>query len=426
MSKYDKAGLVQIPSGYSAGTLYSVVPTSSDGDFDHTRASSATRVNKDGLIETVSSNVPRLDYPLIEGVVSGCPSLLLENSATNILSYSEDFSQSYWNKSGVLAPVSGFISPDGTSNAFKLVEDTGSGVHKIVKPYTGPSGTSTCSIFVKADEVTKIGISSTESVSVLSSFDLSNGTLISSSSEDYSITPFPNGWYRISSTDTNGNRKMAVFLLNDSGNYSYTGDGTSGLYIWGAMFEQSSFPTSYIPTSGSAVTRAAETCNNAGDVNTFNDSEGVLMFEVSTLVSAGSNRIISLTDGTSANKLEINFDTVTDRITVVFTANSSNQYISAPNLNEVNFNKIAIKYKTNDFALWINGIELSSQLSGNTSLSNSFNKLNFSNQSGGFNFYGNTKQLQYFDTALTDTDLEELTSWTSFNEMATGQLYTIE
>jgi hypothetical protein len=79
--------LALIPSGYKASKVYSVLPTDGTGDFDFTRSGNATRVNSEGLIELVSTNVPRLNYPLIDGVVSGCPSLLLEPSRTNLVTY---------------------------------------------------------------------------------------------------------------------------------------------------------------------------------------------------------------------------------------------------------------------------------------------------------------------------------------------------
>ena len=87
-----KPTLALIPSAYKPSTVYSVLPSDGVGDFDFTRAGEATRINKDGLIETVDSNVPRLNYPLIDGVVSGCPSLLLEPLRRNLIRYSEDFS----------------------------------------------------------------------------------------------------------------------------------------------------------------------------------------------------------------------------------------------------------------------------------------------------------------------------------------------
>ena len=124
MSLYKKAGLVQIPSGYKADKLYSVVPNNGDGDFDFTRASTATRVNKDGLIETVAINQARLDYPLLDGVVQDNPVLLLEPSRQNLFPDSEDFSASSWQGvTGGALTANDTTSPDGTSDATKLEGD---------------------------------------------------------------------------------------------------------------------------------------------------------------------------------------------------------------------------------------------------------------------------------------------------------------
>ena len=421
-----KPKLALIPATQGS-KLYSVLPADGVGDFNFSRNTGATRINKDGLIETVAVGKSRLNYPLIDGVVNGCPSHLLEPQSINILNYSEDFSQSYWTKSGSSIISNQVISPDGTLNADKLVEGTNNGVHKIVKPYTGISGTNTCSIFVKPNGVTKIGITSTESVGVLSSFDLSNGTLISSSSDDYSITPFPNGWFRISSTDIGGNRKMAVFLLDDTGNYSYQGDGTSELYVWGAMLEQSSFPTSYIKSnSGSSVTRSAETANGAGDASTFNDSEGVLMAEISGFSNTDSSpRVFSLSDGGGSNRV-ICFISNTE-----FVANIQKLGQTAidlrTDLGDVKSSiKASVKYKENDFSLYINGFKVASSSSGQTYSVGTLDRINFDSGYGIENFYGSTKQIQYFDSALNDSDLETITSWTSFTDLANGQQYSIK
>jgi hypothetical protein len=86
--------LALIPSGYKATKVYSILPSDGGGDFDFDRANGyASRVRKDGLIEEVSNDVPRLDW-----LNSNCPSLLLEQSRTNLITYSEDFSQSIWTK----------------------------------------------------------------------------------------------------------------------------------------------------------------------------------------------------------------------------------------------------------------------------------------------------------------------------------------
>ena len=387
--------LALIPSGVKAGKLYSVLPTNGDGDFTTTRNTVASRVNENGLIEEVAANVPRLDYS--DG---GCPSLLLEGTATNVVVYSEDFTQTNWNSaSGVQLSSTTTLTPSGSTNAVRIknVGGVNNDLRSVVSITSGLTYTN--SIYMR--RVSGVG-------SVILKHVNGGGS---------SINGLTSEWQKFSSTvlsnSTNGRFYLEVSTLNDE------------IEVWGAQTEQNSYSTSYIKTIGTAQTRSADTATGAGDATTFNSSEGVLMFEVSTLTSSGGNRIISLTDGTSANKLEFNFDPISNRFTLVFTANSSNQYIVQLALNEINFNKIAVKYKSNDFALWINGIELNSQLSGNTSLSNSFDRINLANQSGGFNFYGNTKQIQYYDSALNDSDLEKITSWTSFTAMANAQSYTI-
>ena len=92
--------LALIPTGYKAGKVYSVLPESGVGDFTFTRASEATRINSAGLLEVEATGVPRLEYPLIDGVVNGCPSLLLENQATNLITY--PVSKYLFDKSGAL------------------------------------------------------------------------------------------------------------------------------------------------------------------------------------------------------------------------------------------------------------------------------------------------------------------------------------
>ena len=100
MSLADESSLLFIPTGYRESKIYSVFPTTGVGDFTFNRNSSATRIAKNGLITSVATDIPRLEYPLIDGVVNGCPSLLLENSATNLITYSEDFSNAAWVKLG--------------------------------------------------------------------------------------------------------------------------------------------------------------------------------------------------------------------------------------------------------------------------------------------------------------------------------------
>lgn len=447
-----KPSLALIPSAVGDGALYSVLPSTGVGDFDFTRIGTATRVNAQGLIETVDTNTPRLNYPLIDGKVSGCPSLLLEPARTNLITYSEDFTQ--WANTGneTTDTANYLTSPDGTLNATKLQEANSSfGYHRITKSISASSNENySLSFFAKKGTLKYVQlllINTSNSNTISKVFDIEDGVIgetISYGSgavlESSSIEDYGNGWYKCSFVGRIGSNPN-VFRINladklngnsvNLGMVRYTGDSNGNIYIWGAQLEQGSYPTSYIPTSGIPITRSAETANGAGDASTFNDSEGVLMAEISALANDGTYRGITITDGTLDNRVSFYFrpeaNSINFRVRTDITGtptDSINNIIVAP--NSLEFNKVALKYKENDFSIWFNGIKLVTDTVGDVFLNGTLNQLVFDRADGLDDFYGNTKQIQYYDTALTDSDLETLTSWDSFSEMATGQLYTIQ
>jgi hypothetical protein len=425
--------LALIPSGYKASKVYSVLPTDGTGDFDFTRSGNATRVNSEGLIELVSTNVPRLNYPLIDGVVQGCPSLLLEPERKNDFTNSEDYSTN-WARNQVDVDVDDIISPDGTQNADFISENTTTNPHFMFQD-VGTTTTSdyTISIFAKHNSrILQIFAGGGDiSGNPYANFDLENGVFNNNGCNDAFIQDYGNGWYRcgvvVTSAVTSGFNPCFGLAnnLNSSRAVTYTGDGTSGVYLWGAQLEAGSYPTSYIPTSGTIGTRSAETCNNAGDVNTFNSSEGVLFAEISGLADDLTRRIITITDGTLNNIVKLEYKNVSNQIEAVL-YNGNTQCLILHNLSdETEFNKIAFKYKQDDFSLFVNGTKVGTDVSGSIFPSNTLSNLSFYQGNSNY-FYGNTKQIQYFPTALNDSDLETLTSWDSFSDMATSQLYTIE
>ena len=423
-----KPKLALIPSA-QGDKFYSVLPSSGVGDFDFTRSGGATRINKDGLIETVASGVSRLNYPLIDGKVVGCPSHLLEPQRTNLIRYSEDFSNAYWTKSGVLAPVSGFISPDGTANAFKLVEDTSTSIHYIVSSqFDIANATSySASCIVKANGRNWIKMTSWSGHSLF--YDLANvATGTAAGGATGTIKPLADGFYRLTMSYTSAAtvEKLFIFLGDADNSIDYTGDGTSGVYIYGAQVEQSSFPTSYIPTSGSQTTRSAETATNSGDASTFNDSEGVLMVEISGLANDGTYRGISVSDGNLSNWVLIYINNVSNQLRVNLASGGSVQANLIQSVTDATTpNKVAIRYSLNNVSFWLNGIKVLEDLTS-VAMPVGLNRLNFDSTGTGLEkFYGNTKQIQYYDSALNDSDLEKLTSWRSFNEMAQSQLYSV-
>ena len=428
-----KPNLALIPA--AQGTkLYSVLPSDGSGDFDFTRGSTtnpdATRINAQGLIETVPNTSSRLNYPLLDGKVVGCPHHILEPQRTNLVQYSEEFNNSYWLKALTSVTANQVISPDGSQTADMLIKNADYG--SLYK--TGISATSgsnyTFSVFVKKGTTDFLSLrQASGSNDVRKQFDLNTGAVtnglagnqtgfVSSNFEEYS-----NGWYRLSITCTSNGTSITISIYSGKvGESTFNGNS----YIWGAMLEQGSYPTSYIKSnSGSATTRLAETADNSGSAATFNDSEGCLMAEISALADDNTFRNICISDGSTSDKIQFYYRPDVNQITMLITAASSTQAAKTVTLSSsLEFNKILIKYKQNNFQLWINGFELGTDTSGITPIG--LSELAFDDGVGGNDFYGKTKQIQYFDTALSDTQLEELTSWDSFSDMANGQLYTIE
>ena len=437
-----KPKLALIPATQGS-KLYSVLPADGVGDFTFSRNSAATRINKDGLIETVAVGKSRLNYPLIDGVVNGCPSHLLEPSRLQKIQYSEAFNETYWNKADVTF-LGGQLSPSGDTSAFKVVANATTSRHRLVSsPITTTNAEQTVSAYYKKGEVEYgvLGVSTANVTNTYSTiYNLTDGTKLTSFS--YGTSPFISekiesigDYWRISIT-FQGSINVYISIgtsnatpTNVAGFPSYQGNGTSGIYIYGAQLEQGSFPTSYIPNYGTSagITRVAETANGAGDASTFNDSEGVLMAEISALADDGTTKVLSISDGgNSTNVVRIGYSTTSNLINVRLMVNSVTTTFNYVG-NTLNQNKIALKWKLNNTALWVNGLEVDTELSFNTFSLNTLNVLNLSNGNGTSNpFYGNTKQLQYFDSALNDSDLETLTSWASFTEMANGQTYSIK
>lgn len=380
--------LAMIPSGYKASKVYSVLPESGVGDFDFTRATTATRINSSGLIEEMAINVPRLEYPLIDGVVNGCPSLLLEPQRTNLETKSNGFS-TWGTVSNTTRTADYIISPDGTLNGTRL-QFTANG---FVANTPQSLATYTVSCYAKRND------NGTQNVGFFT-----NGSGVVNSA--WAVT---SEWKRFSYTFPALNGSFVGIAGVSGADISVYGFQLEGLV---------SYPTSYIPTNGNIVTRNAETCTGAGDAATFNDSEGVLMFEGSAKNDAVSKRI-SISDGGFSNRISLDYTQVTN----TFNLYISNKLISVVFNVETN-NKLAFKYKNNDCSLFLNGFKVG--VISSVTVPVGLDTLQFTDADETSSpFYGKTKQVQYYNSALTDSELEKLTSWTSFSDMANGQQYSI-
>jgi len=312
--------LLLVPYRNKAAVLYSQIPTSASasGDMVVSRAGVSTRVNAQGNIESVSANVPRLNYPL-GGVANGCPALLVEPTATNALSYSEEFDNAAWVKGSTTVSTGTtalFTAPDATTNADNIIATSGNVTHNVSR--TGlASAAYTFSVFAKAGEESVISLW-LKGNTTRAEFNLVSGTISNITVTSAKIENYGNGWYRCSVYDSTAGTVASVY---GKGGGSYAGNGSDGFYLWGAQLEANSVSTSYIPTTTGTVTRNADIVTN----NTF---------VIPNLIGAILTEFDSPTSGTY----------FLDNIPIPIASGS---------------NKIAISYTPTTLTIYRNGVQVS-------------------------------------------------------------------
>jgi hypothetical protein len=240
-----------------------------DSRFTFTRSSTtSTYINSSGLVATAGTNVPRFDYNPTTLTARG---LLIEGSATNLIYWSESFDTTgapinwNWSAVNVTRGTVTTTAPSGSSaTVVKIQETTATGLHAPLIVYSSlTSSVYTVSLFAKAVERQYLSLFDNGGSAANAMFNLSgNGTVVSESTAGIAtITPYPNGWYRITMrTPTLTNMNVQFRLSTDGTTTSYAGTLNSGVYIWGAQLEAGSGASSYISTGASQVTRAADTC----------------------------------------------------------------------------------------------------------------------------------------------------------------------
>lgn len=391
MSLFESASLVVTPNGTKASKLYAIKPTDGSGDLSVTRATTARRVNSAGLIESVATNVPRLDY-----TNSTCPSILVEPQSTNVLTYSEQFGTS-WVNNGATIISNDTTAPDGNLTADRLTA-TG-GAFGVVKFSTWSATNKVASCFVKANTSNLFRIANVSGGGGSVTFNLSTQAITATTGFTGSIEALPNGWFRCIAIDT----------LARSGTFSIgvTAIGES-VFVWGAQLEAGAYATSYIPTVASSVTRNADVINKTGISSLINSEEGCFYAEIAPLTIDSTSRDIEISDG-NTNRLIIQFNSegIGGFVIVGGVVQASLNF----NNSDTDFKKVALKYKVNDFALFVNGVKIAFDTSGATFPPNTLTRLDFKKVTpSSLEYYGKVKALCLWKTALTDTQLAELTT----------------
>ena len=366
--------------------------------------------------EVTRDNVPRIDY-----TGGGCPHILAEPQRTNLITYSEDFTQ-WSSKINIDVTLNSETSPDGVVNATFINENNSNAQHFIGQSLSITNGQDiSISVYAKKNQRDVLQISPSGnylSTSGYANYDLNNGLVTASGGGvTAEIEGLTNGWFRCVAKFTANNTASgttAFFLQNSttaSRGSSYDGDGTSGLYMWGAQTEIGSYPTSYIPNFGTllGVTRNQDIFTRDGIGSLINSTEGVLFVEMAALSDDGTFRSISLSNGTPTNRVTVRYNT-TSNIISAFVYQGSSTIFSYNNIvtDVKDFHKLAIKYKSGDLAFWVDGVEVATSTTSFTFLP--LTELDFDRGGGDRFFFGKVKQLQVYKTALTDEQLTSLTT----------------
>jgi archaellum component FlaG (FlaF/FlaG flagellin family) len=368
-------------------------------------------------IKEVLGDRARLNYEIEGGLVNTKPSLLLEPQSTNLVTYSEDFSQSYWAKNKLTVTPNAVISPTGELNASLIQETsytTSTNSIDLQNAISLSAGTYTLSFYVKNNKGRYLGISfGSSSERVRTNFDFNTNTfktlnLSGTTTGSASFTTLGD-FYRLSVTATFPStvpvKTTITPLATDTYPFFANQDSDNrSFYMWGVQFEQQSYATSYIPTNGSVQTRASETCNGAGTSSIFESSEGILYLEVQTTFDSSKSRRISISDGTISNRIAFEFDEASENRLRIHQNAGLIDY-NAPNLSV--FNKIAYKFKSGDNDLWFNGSQVANSIS--TNMPSGMNVLQLQGAGNTNTFYGKIRDIRVYNTKeMTDSEVDIL------------------
>jgi hypothetical protein len=377
---------------------------------------------KDYVRTETRLNIPRLDYS--NGT---CPSLLVEPQRTNVCLWSEQIDNAGWTKNNSPTITTNIATaPDGTVSADGIQDTTGGTFKRIHQSFSvSANSTNTASVFVKKETtqtnfgglaLTCTGGTTKYAYGIVNpiagTIVVSSDSVIGATStkvEDYG------DWWRFSltATDNGSNTLLEIAYygtLSSNGTTATLGAG-SVRTVWGFQLEiGAAYATSYIPTTSAAVTRNVDVISKTGISSLINSTEGVLFAEINALkYPVDVNNWLTITDGTNANSVGIVFET-NGKATARIEVGGVGQAFITTSVDYSNFIKVAFKYKENDFAWWVNGVEVGTDLSGITFPSNTLNSLQFAYGSGSNKWAGNVKLLAVFNEALSDSELETLTT----------------
>ena len=358
-------------------------------------------------------NVPRLTYQNGGG---GCPSLLLEKQSTNLILWSEQFDNAAWDKRDATISANQTTSPDGTQNADKFIPINGTQTSWVLQDFSPSAGVYTYSMYVKSSDFSFVQITgSVAFANEYQNYNIANGTLASYSGAQGSIQSMGNGWYRLIYTLTATASGPARFILTaqDSGTAgrldACTGNGTKFISIWGAQLEQSTYPTSYIPTTSASATRIQDICNKTGISSLIGQTEGTMFIEFNAIGSYDANNMLgTLSDGSANNRIFLNLTDGVGNLEAVITTSGvlNSLYVGTP--PSIGRHKVAMAYKNNDVVVYLDGVLMFTDTSVSIPATSKFSVGSYFNDT--FPFNSGIGETILFPTRLTNAELASLTT----------------
>lgn len=359
-------------------------------------------------LQTALAGVPRFEHNPLTGESLG---LEIEEQRANLLTYSEQFDNAVWLKTSASVTANTVVAPDGTLTADVLIEDTSTGSHQVTRAsnLSFSSGTAyTLTFFAKQNGRSRINIAADVGVSTFPAaanaiYDLSTGTIVSTgASATASIVSAGNGWYRCSltatATATAGSRPGYYIQMTSSGNVSYTGDGISGIYLWGAQLEAGAFATSYIPTVASQVTRSADAASMTGTnfSSWYRADEGAWLLDIVNTKFTSPTYFVVQPGVTNTAAFSIN--------TTVWAILNENVSTNGPTTGYTigEADKVVYSYSSSQVNATVRGLPVVSLNRTVVPLT----QMNFKTTTG----CGTIKKLAYYPKRLTNAQLQAMTS----------------
>jgi hypothetical protein len=372
--------------------------------FNFTRSTGATRVNKDGLIEVVTNNKPRIDF-----LNDSNGALLLEPARTNLATYSEQFDNAAWGKLYItISPnTTDTIDPSGYYGADKIIDNATVSSHVVYQASQWDTTQRTASVYAKAGTSSKVSVLNI-SLGTGVFADLSAETIFVSAGFTGTLTSVGNGWFRITATHTAATpQTFSIGLFTGTNTNLYGGTG-SYAYIWGAQVEAGSYATSYIPTQGATATRVADACSQTPPSGIIGQTEGTIFLEGNLTKNSTTGFLIQISDGTNNNRVQISFD---NSLFWQVTGNNLLGMNGSFNFTDNNLIKIAFAYKNGDSIFYINGVEATSLGKTSVNVPLALNRIDFGRtHTSNFPITSKIKSTLLFKTRLTNAELATLTT----------------